>query len=128
MGTLHQLETPALLLDEAQMDRNIARMRSRLRQHFGACCIEENNRRRRARQGLRLLFADSGEATDSFKIARHKREGFSKATLARAQPVDRHGIRRITSEVIAAEALDGEDRARFQQVDRLVDGVGALDA
>ena len=27
---LEQLETPALLLDEAQMDRNIARMRERM--------------------------------------------------------------------------------------------------
>ena len=32
MATLDQLETPALLLDEAAMDRNIARMRSRLRE------------------------------------------------------------------------------------------------
>jgi D-serine deaminase-like pyridoxal phosphate-dependent protein len=32
MTTLDKLETPALLLDEAQMDRNIERMRSRLRQ------------------------------------------------------------------------------------------------
>ena len=32
MTTLDRLETPALLLDEAQMDRNIDRMRSRLRQ------------------------------------------------------------------------------------------------
>ena len=32
MMTLDRLETPALLLDEAQMDRNIERMRSRLRE------------------------------------------------------------------------------------------------
>jgi D-serine deaminase-like pyridoxal phosphate-dependent protein len=32
MTRLEQLETPALLLDEAQMDRNILRMRKRLRQ------------------------------------------------------------------------------------------------
>ena len=32
MTTLDRLETPALLLDEAQMDSNIARMRGRLRQ------------------------------------------------------------------------------------------------
>ncbi len=32
MTTLDRLETPALLLDEAQMDRNIKRMRGRLRQ------------------------------------------------------------------------------------------------
>jgi D-serine deaminase-like pyridoxal phosphate-dependent protein len=31
MRTLQQLETPALLIDEAQMDRNIARMRAQLR-------------------------------------------------------------------------------------------------
>lgn len=34
MATLEQLETPALLLDQAQMDRNIQRMRSRMR-HLG---------------------------------------------------------------------------------------------
>ena len=34
MRTLEQLETPALLLDEAQMERNIERMRARLR-HLG---------------------------------------------------------------------------------------------
>src|SRR2546425_1308988 len=32
MPTLEQLETPALLLDEARMDRNIERMRNRVRQ------------------------------------------------------------------------------------------------
>jgi len=32
MATLDQLETPALLLDEARMERNIARMRERMRQ------------------------------------------------------------------------------------------------
>ena len=31
MQTLEQLETPALLLDEARMSRNIERMRTRVR-------------------------------------------------------------------------------------------------
>lgn len=92
MRTLDQLETPALLLDEAQMDRNIERMRSRLRR-------------------LGVAFRPHVKTNKSIDVARRLMETpegpITVSTLLEAEYFAEHGVKDILYAVcIAPNKLD----------------------
>ncbi len=92
MAMLDQLETPALLLDEAQMDRNIDRMRSRLRQ-------------------LGVAFRPHVKTNKSIDVARRLMETpqgpITVSTLLEAEYFADHGVKDILYAVcIAPNKLD----------------------
>ena len=92
MTTLAQLETPALLLDEAQMDRNIGRMRGRLRQ-------------------LGVAFRPHVKTNKSIEVARRLMETpqgpITVSTLLEAEYFAGHGVTDILYAVcIAPNKLD----------------------
>ena len=92
MLTLEQLETPALLLDEALMDRNIARMRGRLRE-------------------LGVAFRPHVKTNKSIDVARRTMETpegpITVSTLLEAEYFAAHGVRDILYAVcIAPNKLD----------------------
>ena len=58
--------------------------------------------------GFRLEIAITA---DHVKIARHQRKRLGFAVLGCAQPRDRVAIGRVAGELVAAEALDRDDRA-----------------
>jgi len=92
MTTLDQLETPALLLDEAQMDRNIERMRSRLRR-------------------LGVAFRPHVKTNKSMDVARRMMETpegpITVSTLLEAEYFADHGVKDILYAVcIAPNKLD----------------------
>ncbi len=92
MATLDQLETPALLLDEAQMDRNIDRMRSRLRQ-LGVACRPHVKTNQSIDVARRLMETPEGPITVS--------------TLLEAEYFADHGVKDILYAVcIAPNKLD----------------------
>ena len=92
MTTFDQLETPALLLDEAQMDRNIERMRSRLRR-------------------LGVAFRPHVKTNKSMDVARRMMETpegpITVSTLLEAEYFAEHGVKDILYAVcIAPNKLD----------------------
>ena len=92
MTRLDQLETPALLLDEAQMDRNIGRMRGRLRQ-------------------LRVAFRPHVKTNNSIEVSRRLMETpqgpITVSTLLEADYFAGHGVTDILYAVcIAPNKLD----------------------
>jgi D-serine deaminase-like pyridoxal phosphate-dependent protein len=92
MTTLTQLETPALLLDEAQMDRNIERMRSQLRK-------------------LSVAFRPHVKTNKSIEVARRLMETpegpITVSTLLEAEYFAEHGVQDILYAVcIAPNKLD----------------------
>jgi D-serine deaminase-like pyridoxal phosphate-dependent protein len=92
MTTLNQLETPALLLDEAQMDRNIERMRSQLRK-------------------LGVAFRPHVKTNKSIDVARRLMETpegpITVSTLLEAEYFAEHGVQDILYAVcIAPNKLD----------------------
>jgi D-serine deaminase-like pyridoxal phosphate-dependent protein len=92
MTTLDRLETPALLLDEAQMDRNIERMRSRLRR-------------------LGVAFRPHVKTNKSMDVARRLMETpegpITVSTLLEAEYFAEHGVKDILYAVcIAPNKLD----------------------
>ena len=92
MTTLDQLETPALLLDEAQMDRNIERMRNRLRR-------------------LGVAFRPHVKTNKSMDVARRMMETpegpITVSTLLEAEYFADHGVKDIVYAVcIAPNKLD----------------------
>ena len=92
MTTLDQLETPALLLDEAQMDRNIERMRNRLRR-------------------LGVAFRPHVKTNKSMDVARRMMETpegpITVSTLLEAEYFADHGVKDILYAVcIAPNKLD----------------------
>ncbi len=92
MTTLEQLETPALLLDQDLMDRNIERMRSRLR-------------------GLGVAFRPHVKTCKSIDVARRLMEApqgpITVSTLLEADYFAGHGVRDILYAVcIAPNKLD----------------------
>ncbi len=72
----------------------------------------EHDRARGRAQQLELRGRDLGERLGR---GRHHGERLLLAVLARAQPRDRLLVARVAGEVVAAEPLDGEDRAVAQQ-------------
>lgn len=92
MQALEQLETPALLLDEARMDRNIERMRSNLR-------------------GLGVTFRPHVKTSKCIAVARRMMEQpdgpITVSTLLEAEQFAAHGVRDILYAVcIAPNKLD----------------------
>ena len=92
MTTLNQLETPALLLDEAQMDRNIGRMRSQLRK-------------------LGVAFRPHVKTNKAIDVARRLMETpqgpITVSTLLEAEYFAEHGVQDILYAVcIAPNKLD----------------------
>jgi D-serine deaminase-like pyridoxal phosphate-dependent protein len=92
MTTLDRLETPALLLDEAQMDRNIERMRSRLRR-------------------LGVAFRPHVKTNKAMDVARRMMETpegpITVSTLLEAEYFAEHGVKDILYAVcIAPNKLD----------------------
>jgi D-serine deaminase-like pyridoxal phosphate-dependent protein len=92
MAGLDTLETPALLLDEAQMDRNIARMRGRLRE-------------------LGVAFRPHVKTNKSIDVARRLMETpegpITVSTLLEADYFAQHGVKDILYAVcIAPNKLD----------------------
>jgi D-serine deaminase-like pyridoxal phosphate-dependent protein len=92
MATLEQLETPALLLDQAQMDRNIQRMRRRMR-HLG------------------VAFRPHVKTNKSIDVARRMMETpqgpITVSTLLEAEYFAAHGVADILYAVcIAPNKLD----------------------
>jgi D-serine deaminase-like pyridoxal phosphate-dependent protein len=90
--SLEQLETPALLLDEARMERNIKRMRSRLR-------------------GLGVTFRPHVKTSKSIDVARRLMETpqgpITVSTLLEAEYFASHGVKDILYAVcIAPNKLD----------------------
>jgi D-serine deaminase-like pyridoxal phosphate-dependent protein len=110
---LDTLETPALLLDEARMDRNIARMREQVR-----------------RLGVR--FRPHVKTNKSFDVSRRLMEGpegpITVSTLREADYFFEHGVRDILYAVcIAPNKLDHvlDLQSRGARMSILVDSVDA---
>jgi D-serine deaminase-like pyridoxal phosphate-dependent protein len=102
MARLDQLETPALLLDEAQMDRNIARMRGRLRE-------------------LGVAFRPHVKTNKSIDVARRLMETpegpITVSTLLEADYFADHGVKDILYAVcIAPNKLDHVARLQARGV------------
>ena len=66
------------------------------------------------------------EFRNLFQAGGHQRKRLPGAKLALAQPPQSGVIGGVAGQVKAAQALDSEDGAAFQQLPGLVDGLGAL--
>jgi hypothetical protein len=80
--------------------------------------LEQHDRGRRAGEQRRLRPSDVTQGARGSEIGDHHGEGAILAVLARPQTGDRRLVRGIHGEVVAADALDGNDRPVAQQAGR----------
>jgi hypothetical protein len=65
------------------------------------------------RRGALLFVGHRAVATDDPYVARHQRKRLCVASLSLAKARHRAAARRVASEVVAAKALDGDDRTSW---------------
>ncbi len=102
----------------------LARMRCDLRRNLGRLAtLGQNDRPRAALQQHPLRLVDPNQPARRAHVGDHQRERPPFAVLARAECA--HAVPRIGAarEVIAAKALDGDDRAGREQLGRAGDGI-----
>jgi hypothetical protein len=87
---------------------------SALQEHYGA---------RRQEQEVFLFRGRMADASHLFQISSHKRKWFVLAHLAAPESPHRPLIERVAGEVVASEALDGDDGPSPQHPGRAQDGV-----
>jgi hypothetical protein len=74
-----------------------------------------------------LGLAHPGVVRDGRRIREHHGEGLLLAVLALAQARHGFGVGRIADEMVAAEALDGDDLAAREARQRFGDGIGHIE-
>ena len=87
---------------------------------------EQHDRPPGRAQGGLGLGRDDGHGPGGVDVGHHDGEGLVVAGLAPAQLGHRVGVGGVDGQVVAAEALDGQDPALGQQGHRLVEGVVGL--
>jgi hypothetical protein len=75
-----------------------------------------------------LLRCDAAQFPHLRKVAGHERERLVLAHLAAPKRPNRRGVERVAGQVVASEALYGDDGPSAQQLRRPRDGVARLDA